>query len=73
MNFIDNALLKAKTKLFFLVNDFKNEESGVSSLVATVLLIVMVVALAAVLWGFLSGWFEDLFKQIEEGAAGIGN
>lgn len=65
MNFVDNTIISAKCRWNKFVEEFKNDESGVSSVVATVLLILIVVVLAAVLWGFLSGWFEEIFASIK--------
>jgi flagellin-like protein len=73
MNLLDNLYLNTKFKLTKLFSDLKNEEDGVSNVVATVLLIVIVVALAALLWGFLSGWFKELFEKITGSANTIGN
>ena len=73
MNLLDNLYLDTKFKVKNFFSSLKNEEEGVSNLVATVLLIVIVVALAAILWGFLSGWFGDLINQIKEKSGGIGN
>jgi len=72
MNFLDNLYLDARFKMQNFFSDLKNEEDGVSNVVATVLLIVIVVALAALLWGFLSGWFQNLFNNITGKADTIG-
>ncbi len=73
MNFLDKMYLNAKFRVSNFLSDLKNEEEGVSNIVATVLLIVIVVALAALLWGFLSGWFQELFLKITGQADKIGN
>ena len=72
MNFLDNLYLDARFKMQNFFSELKNEEDGVSNIVATVLLIVIVVALAAILWGFLSGWFQNIFKNITGQADTIG-
>ena len=72
MNFLDKMYLNAKFRVSNFLSDLKNEEEGVSNIVATVLLIVIVVALAALLWGFLSGWFQELFLKITGQADKIG-
>ncbi len=61
---LDSMYILAKVKTQAFVEDFKNDESGVSNFVATVLLILMVVLIAGAVWGFLSGFFSDLFGQI---------
>ena len=64
MNFIDNLYLDGKFAVKRFFSDLKNEEEGVSNIVATVILILIVVLLAAALWGILSGFFNDLWDQI---------
>ena len=58
MSFVDMAIISIVNKIVLAKQEFESDERGVSSVVATVLLIVIVVALAALLWGFLSGWFD---------------
>ena len=72
MSLLDNLYLDAKFKMKKFFADLQSEEDGVSNIVATVLLIVIVVALAALLWGFLSGWFKNLWLQITNQADTIG-
>lgn len=72
MSLLDNLYLDAKFKMKKFFADLKSEEDGVSNIVATVLLIVIVVALAALLWGFLSGWFKNIWTQITDQADTIG-
>ena len=73
MDYINMALISIINKVVLAKKDFESDERGVSSIVATVLLIVIVVALAAILWGFLSGCFQDLFDGITDKAGTIGN
>lgn len=46
------------------IQDFKNDERGLSGVVVAVLLILVAVLLIALLWGVLSGWLGDLWKDI---------
>ena len=48
------------------------EESGVSSFVATILLIVIVVALCAAFWTNINKWFDDTWDIITGKAGGVG-
>ena len=66
MNYLDNLYLDAKFKMQKFFSDLKNEEEGVSNIVATVILILIVVLLAAALWGVLSGWFKDMWDKITQ-------
>ena len=72
MNFLDNLYLDMKFKLKNFVSEMKEDESGVSNLVATVLLIVIVVAIAALLWVFLKEWFADVFRNITAASKNVG-
>lgn len=62
MSKIDKAVISAKNKF----HNFMADESGISNIVATVLIILMVVVLAGALFGFLSGWFQNMFNKIAE-------
>jgi len=44
--------------------DLKNDERGLSGVVVAVLLILVAVLAVVLIWGFLSGWLQDLFDQI---------
>jgi FlaG/FlaF family flagellin (archaellin) len=48
------------------------DESGVSAFVATILLIVIVVALCALFWTNISTWFSEQWTKITDSAAPIG-
>lgn len=62
---LDRLYIGAQIRKRIFIENFKNDESGVSNFVATVLLILMVVLIGGAVWGFLGGYFEDLFKQIK--------
>ena len=66
LNWLDRVYIGAQIRKRAFVESFKNDESGVSNFVATVLLILMVVLIGAAVWAFLSGYFTDLFDQITE-------
>ena len=65
---LDRFYIWAKVKKWALLEDLKNDESGVSNFVATVLLILMVVLIGGAVWGFLSGYFTELFENIKSGS-----
>jgi len=50
---------------------FKNDERGLSGVVVAVLLILIAVLAVVLIWGFLSGWLNDLWGQITGAAGGI--
>ena len=41
-----------------------NDERGLSGVVVAILLILVAVLAIVLIWGFLSGWLEDLWEQI---------
>lgn len=72
MNLLDRLYVLVISKIMAFKAEFESDERGVSSVVATVLLIVIVVALAAILWAWLKGYFNDLFTGIEADTDTIG-
>ena len=46
------------------INDLKNDERGSSPVVDTILLVLVAVLAVVLVWGWLSGWLQDLFGQI---------
>lgn len=53
------------------VDDMKKDERGLSDAVTAVLLILVAVLAVVLLWGLLSGWLQDLWTQITDGANDI--
>ena len=64
MRTLDRLYIAGKTRMAQFINGLKRDESGVSSIVATVLLILIVVLLTAIFWDNLQKWFEDIWKRI---------
>lgn len=71
-DWIDSKYLTMRTRMQRFAEEFVNGEMGVSSFVATILLIVIVVALCALFWTEISKWFDSMWKKITEGADPIG-
>ena len=46
------------------VSEFKKDERGLSGVVVTVLLILVAVLAVVLIWGFLSGWLQELWENI---------
>lgn len=46
------------------MNDLRDEEKGSSPVVDTVLLILVAVLAVAMVWGWMSGWLQQLWSQI---------
>lgn len=71
MQFLDNLIIGFKCRAVKAEERFE-EESGVSSFMATILLIVIVVALTAIFWENIKGWFETTWSSITGDAEKIG-
>ena len=61
---VQNTLQKAGLKPAQLVYDIKTDERGLSGVVVAILLILVAVLAVVIIWGFLSGWLEELWEQI---------
>lgn len=72
MQFLDNLMIGFKCRAVKAAERFE-EESGVSSFVATILLIVIVVALTAIFWQYISEWFETTWEKITGQADTVGS
>ena len=70
---LDRLYIGAQIRKRNLIENFKTDESGVSNFVATVLLILMVVLIGGAVWGFLSGYFTELFEDIKSGSTSMGS
>jgi Flp pilus assembly pilin Flp len=53
------------------VKGLKNDERGLSGVVVAILLILVAVLAIVLIWGFLSGWLQELWEQITSGASAI--
>jgi len=54
----------------FLKN-IQTDERGLSGVVVAILLILVAVLAIVLIWGFLSGWLQELWEQITSGASTI--
>lgn len=61
---LDRFYIGAKIRMANFADQFKKDETGVSSIVATVLLILIVVLLAALFRDKISQWFNDTWEKI---------
>lgn len=59
-NLIRRAYINMNTKK----EAFKNDERGVSAIVATVLLLLIVVLMAAVFYDTIAEWFSSMMEKI---------
>lgn len=69
--FIDVALINMKNKTKRLVNEFVENQSGVSNFVATIILILIVVLLCVIFWNYIQEWFTGIWERITAGSDSI--
>ena len=62
---------KAADKIAEAVITLKSDERGLSGVVVAILLILVAVLAIVLIWGFLSGWLQDLWEQITGRAGAI--
>ena len=62
---------KATGKVVGFIQELKNDERGLSGVVVAILLILVAVLAIVLIWGFLSGWLQELWEQITGRAGGI--
>ena len=62
---------KACQSLADFASSLKNDERGLSGVVVAILLILVAVLAIVLIWGFLSGWLQELWEQITGRASGI--
>ena len=53
------------------VHTLKTDERGLSGVVVAILLILVAVLAIVLIWGFLSGWLQELWEQITGRAGAI--
>ncbi|MBR1702575.1 MAG: hypothetical protein IJ716_11540 [Lachnospiraceae bacterium] len=63
-NTLDRMYIDAQIRWNNFWEDLKKDETGVSSIVATVLLILIVVLLAAIFWENIQEWFNTTWEKI---------
>ncbi|MBE5909898.1 MAG: hypothetical protein E7276_01930 [Pseudobutyrivibrio sp.] len=63
---INNKLIGAKIKMNNAVKAFKEDNRGVSGIVAAVILVLIAVLLAALFWGKLQEWFNSTWGNVTE-------
>lgn len=69
---IDSLYIMARIRMKNFVQTIREDETGVSGIVATVLLVLVTVLLAAMFWDKISQWFDDTWDKITDNDT-IGN
>jgi len=62
---------KAICKVTEFIQQLKTDDRGLSGVVVAILLILVAVLAIVLIWGFLSGWLQELWTQITGRAGGI--
>jgi len=63
--------LAAYLAIVGMARTLKNDERGLSGVVVAILLILVAVLAIVMIWGFLSEWLADLWRDITGKAAGL--
>ena len=63
--------VRAYLALSGFFGELKKDERGLSGVVVTVLLILIAVLAVVLIWGFLSGWLQELWERIVGEAGGV--
>ncbi len=63
---INNKLIGAKIKMNNALQALKEDNRGVSGIVAAVILVLIAVLLAALFWGKLQEWFNSTWGNVTE-------
>ena len=64
MELLNRLYISAQIRMRNFAEEFKGDEKGVSSIIATVLLILIVLLLVSVFWKNLQNWFNTLWKNV---------
>ena len=51
--------------------DLKKDDRGLSGVVVAIMLILIAVLAVVMIWGFLSGWLEELWERITGAASAL--
>lgn len=71
LEMLEDFLILTKIQMCNFIEELRDDERGVSNIVATVILILIVVLLAALFWGKLKEYFEGLWTRVSSTSDGI--
>lgn len=63
---IDYAFIGMQNRMKKAIVEFKENQSGVSNFVATIILILIVVLLCVIFWEKIQEWFNNMWDRITE-------
>ena len=64
LNYLDRGYIRGKIWFANLKENLISDERGVSGIVATVILVLLAVLLAAIFWNKLQSYFTTLWSQV---------
>ena len=70
---LDRGYIRTKIWISNVKEDFKSDERGVSGIVATILLVLIAILLAAIFWKQIQKVVTDLFKKVSGASKGVPN
>lgn len=65
MNVLDKCYIRSKNWIWKEKNSFLSDERGVSGIVASIILVVVAVALAVIFWDKIKGVSDTLWKKVD--------
>lgn len=66
LTFLDQLVMRAYFNMCGFFAELRDDERGLSGVVVAVLLILVAVLAVVLIWGFLSGWLQELWERIIE-------
>ena len=68
---LDKAVIASRLHVSEFFRKLKEDERGVDGIVVAVLLVLVAVLAVVFLWGAISGWLDDMWKDVTSQASGI--
>lgn len=65
MNVLDKCYIRSKNWIWKEKNSFLSDERGVSGIVASIILVVVAVALAVIFWDKIKGVSNTLWQKVD--------
>ena len=62
--YMDTQKYILKNRMQNFKKEFENDERGVGAMVATIIIMLIVVLLAAVFWDSINKWFTEIMEKI---------
>lgn len=73
MNVLDKCYIRTKNWIWKEKNSFLSDERGVSGIVASIILVVVAVALAIIFWNKIKDVSKTLWDKVDKNVKGVDN